>query len=179
MKLPFSWPNSVDSISSRGIEPQSSTTNGLCLRADALCSARVKVYNAYKRASEHKGGPTVILAKTVKGYGLGSEFEARNPTHQNKKMTDETITFFRKRFEIPIPDDAARDGALYGPPDSSPEIAYLHERRRVLGGYLPVRNPGTPQFKAPGPEFVDEFRAGSKEPHPSSTMAFSACSANC
>ena len=132
----------------------------------------MKVYNAYKRANEHKGGPTVILAKTVKGYGLGSEFEARNPTHQNKKMNEETITYFRKRFEIPIPDEAARDGALYRPPDSSPEVAYMHERRRVLGGYLPVRNPGPPQFKAPGPEFIDEFRAGSKEPHPSSTMAF-------
>jgi pyruvate dehydrogenase E1 component len=132
----------------------------------------MKVYNAYKRATEHKGGPTVILAKTVKGYGLGESFEARNPTHQNKKMSDETITFFRKRFEIPIPDDAARDGALYRPPDSSPEVAYMHERRRVLGGYLPVRNPGPSQFKAPGPEFIDEFRNGSKEPHPSSTMAF-------
>ncbi len=132
----------------------------------------MKVYNAYKRATEYKGGPTVILAKTVKGYGLGSEFEARNPTHQNKKMNEETITYFRKRFEIPIPDAAARDGALYRPPDSSPELAYMHERRRVLGGYLPVRKPGPSQFKAPGPEFIDEFRGGSKEPHPSSTMAF-------
>ncbi len=132
----------------------------------------MKVYNAYKRATEHKGGPTLILAKTVKGYGLGSEFEARNPTHQNKKLSEETIVHFRKRFEIPIPDEAARDGALYRPPDSSPEVAYMHERRRVLGGYLPVRNPGQPQFQAPGPEIIDEFRSGSKEPHPSSTMAF-------
>src|SRR3984885_4525785 len=131
----------------------------------------LKVYNAYKAATEFKGGPTVILAKTVKGYGMG-DIEARNATHQQKKLTEKTVEYFRGRFEIPIPDDAARDGALYRPPDSSPEIAYMHERRRVLGGYLPIRKPSAPQFTAPGPDFVDEFRGGSKEPHPSSTMAF-------
>jgi pyruvate dehydrogenase E1 component len=130
-----------------------------------------KVYNAYKVATEHKGGPTVILAKTVKGYGLG-KFEGRNSTHQQKKLNEEMVGLFRTRFEIPIPDDAARDGALYRPPDSSPEIAYLHERRRVLGGYLPQRKPAPSHTKAPAPEFIDEFRTGSKEPHPSSTMAF-------
>jgi len=131
-----------------------------------------KVYNAYKAAVEHKGGPTVVLAKTVKGYGLGDSGEGRNYTHQQKKLTEKAIEHFRSRFEIPIPDDAARDGALYRPPDSSPEMAYMHERRRVLGGYLPIRKPTTAQFKAPGPEIIDEFRPGSKEPHPSSTMAF-------
>src|SRR5580692_11700913 len=131
----------------------------------------VKVYNAYKAAMEHKGGPTVVLAKTVKGYGLG-KFEGRNSTHQQKKLNEEMVALFRTRFEIAIPDDAARDGAPFRPPDSSPEIAYLHERRRILGGYLPVRNPPPSQTKAPGPEFIDEFRNGSKEPHPSSTMAF-------
>jgi pyruvate dehydrogenase E1 component len=131
----------------------------------------LKVYNAYKAATEFKGGPTVILAKTVKGYGMG-DIEARNATHQQKKLTEKTVEYFRGRFEIPIPDDAARDGALYRPPESSPEIAYMHERRRVLGGYLPIRKPSAPQFAAPGPDFIDEFRGGSKEPHPSSTMAF-------
>ena len=131
----------------------------------------LKVYNAYKAAMEFKGGPTVILAKTVKGYGMG-DIEARNATHQQKKLTEKTVEYFRGRFEIPIPDDAAHDGALYRPPESSPEIAYMHERRRVLGGYLPIRKPSAPQFTAPGPEFIDEFRGGSKEPHPSSTMAF-------
>jgi len=130
-----------------------------------------KVFNAYKRAVEHKGGPTVILAKTVKGYGL-SKFEGRNSTHQQKKLNEEMIASFRQRFEIPIPDEAARDGALYRPPESSPEIAYLHERRKVLGGYLPQRKPGPSQTKAPGADVVDEFRGGSKEPHPSTTMAF-------
>jgi pyruvate dehydrogenase E1 component len=131
----------------------------------------VKVYNAYKRAVEHKGGPTVILAKTVKGYGL-SKFEGRNSTHQQKKVTEEMMASFRTRFEIPIPEEAAKDGALYCPPKSSPEIAYMHERRKVLGGYLPQRKPAPSTTKEPGADIVDEFRSGSKEPHPSTTMAF-------
>ncbi|HVW86392.1 MAG TPA: hypothetical protein VHB50_17015, partial [Bryobacteraceae bacterium] len=130
-----------------------------------------KVYNAYKAAVEHKGGPTVILAKTVKGYGLGEAGEARNPTHQSKKLNEKAVEYFRTRFEIPIPDEAARDGAFYRPPDSSPEIAYMQERRRTLGGYLPSRKPAPSQTKAPA-DVVDEFRGGSKEPHPSTTMAF-------
>ena len=132
----------------------------------------LKVYNAYKAALEHKGGPTVVLAKTVKGYGLGDSGEGRNYTHQQKKLTEKAYEYFRTRFEIPIPDEAAQDGALYRPPDGSPEIAYMQERRRVLGGYLPNRNPYPSTTKTPGLELVDEFRAGSKEPHPSSTMAF-------
>ena len=84
-----------------------------------------KVYNAYKKAVDHKGGPTVVLAKTVKGYGMGEAGEARNPTHQNKKLDAKQMEYFRSRFEIPLPDNAARDGALYRPPDSSPEIAYM------------------------------------------------------
>jgi pyruvate dehydrogenase E1 component len=132
----------------------------------------LKVYNAYKAAVDHKGGPTVVLAKTVKGYGMGEAGEARNPTHQNKKLNEKAIEYFRSRFEIPIPDEAARDGAFYRPPESSPEIAYMQERRRALGGYLPVRKPAASKTKAPGPEIVDAFRKGSKEPHPSTTMAF-------
>ena len=132
----------------------------------------MKVYNAYKSAVEHKGGPTVILAKTVKGYGLGDAGEARNPTHQNKKLNEKAVEHFRARFEIPIPDEAARDGALYRPDESSAEITYMQERRRVLGGYLPVRKPVASQTTAPAAEFIDEFRLPSKEPHPSTTMAF-------
>ncbi len=132
----------------------------------------LKVYNAYKAATEHKGGPTLILAHTVKGYGMGEAGEARNPAHQNKKMSEKNIEHFRARFEIPIPDEAARDGALYRPPDSSPEIAYMQERRRVLGGYLPARKPRASQTTAPGLDVIEEFRQPSKEPHPSTTMAF-------
>jgi pyruvate dehydrogenase E1 component len=132
-----------------------------------------KVYNAYKAALAHKGGPTVVLAKTVKGYGMGDAGEARNPTHQNKKLNEKAIEYFRTRFEIPIPDEAARDGAFYRPPDSSPEIAYMQERRRALGGYLPNRKPSS-QLKtvAPPDEVVAAFATGSKAPHPSTTMAF-------
>ncbi|MDP9170076.1 MAG: pyruvate dehydrogenase (acetyl-transferring), homodimeric type, partial [Acidobacteriota bacterium] len=131
-----------------------------------------KVYNAYKQAVEHTGGPTLILAKTVKGYGMGEAGEARNPTHQNKKLNEKAVEYFRTRFEIPIPDEAARDGALYRPADDSPEITYIQERRRVLGGYLPNRKPVAAQTKAFGVDVVDAFRGGSKEPHPSTTMAF-------
>ena len=131
-----------------------------------------KVYNAYKAAVDHKGGPTLVLAKTVKGYGMGEAGEARNPTHQNKKLDSKQMEYFRSRFEIPLPDNAARDGALYRPPDSSPEIAYMQERRRVLGGYLPNRKPAPSQTKAPPAEIIDEFRGGSKAQTPSTTMAF-------
>jgi pyruvate dehydrogenase E1 component len=130
-----------------------------------------KVYNAYKRAVEHTGGPTVILAKTIKGYGLGSA-QARNATHQEKKMTDEALTAFRSRFDIPIPEKAAKEGSLYRPPDDSPEIVYMQERRRELGGYMPTRNTELPKFEAPSLELFSESLAGSKGRVVSTTMGF-------
>jgi pyruvate dehydrogenase E1 component len=130
-----------------------------------------KVYNAYKRAVEHSGGPTVILAKTIKGYGLGSA-QARNATHQEKKMTDEALTAFRSRFDIPIPEKAAKEGSLYKPDDNSPEIVYLKERRRELGGYIPNRSKKLPEFKAPSLELFSESLAGSKGRAVSTTMGF-------
>jgi pyruvate dehydrogenase E1 component len=131
----------------------------------------VKVYNAYKAAMEYKGGPTVILAKTVKGYGLGDNFEARNPTHQNKKLKPEDIEYFRHRFEMSIPDEVAAETGFYRPADDSPEIKYLHERRRALGGYLPSRKPAPSQTKAPASEHIEEFFAGSGDRALSTTMA--------
>ena len=101
----------------------------------------LKVYNAYKAAVEHKGGPTVVLAKTVKGYGMGEAGEARNPTHQQKKLKDEHVEAFLARFELPFPKKSCSAGALFHPGESSPEIAYMHERRKALGGYLPARKP--------------------------------------
>src|ERR1700733_3408002 len=98
----------------------------------------LKIYNAYKRATEHRGVPTVILAKTVKGYGLGST-EARNASHQEKKLTDDSVAAFVKRFDIPVPEEAAKHGKPYRPALDSPEIQYLQERRKALGGYLPQR----------------------------------------
>src|SRR5215510_14070863 len=130
-----------------------------------------KVYTAYKRAVEHTNGPTVILAKTIKGYGLGSA-QARNATHQEKKMTDEALTAFRKRFEIPIPEKAAREGSLYRPPDDSPEIVYWRERRSELGGYMPQRETRKPELQAPAIELFSESLEGSKGRAVSTTMGF-------
>jgi pyruvate dehydrogenase E1 component len=130
-----------------------------------------KVYNAYKFAVEHKDGPTVILAKTIKGYGLGSA-QARNATHQEKKLTDEAIVAFRKRFEIPIPEKAAKEGSLYRPPDNSPEIIYLQERRRELGGYLPRREVQKLDFEAPTLKAFSESLEGSRGRAASTTMGF-------
>src|SRR6202012_5947375 len=93
-----------------------------------------KVYNAYKAAVETTGQPTLILAHTIKGYGLGEAGEGRNITHQQKKLNEQEIAHFKSRFEIPIPDEAARNASFYRPPSDSPEMAYLHERRGLPGG---------------------------------------------
>src|SRR5438270_10422491 len=108
-----------------------------------------KVYNAYKQALNTKGKPTLILAHTVKGYGLGEAGEGRNITHQQKKLNEAEIATFRSRFEIPIPDEAARNAAFYRPPADRPEMSYLHERRRVLGGYMPTRTVPASSIQAP------------------------------
>ena len=97
-----------------------------------------KVYNAYKAAVETTGQPTLILAHTIKGYGLGEAGEGRNITHQQKKLNEQEMLHFRSRFEIPIPEEAVHNTSFWRPPADSPEIGYLHERRRQLGGYVPV-----------------------------------------
>ena len=130
-----------------------------------------KVYNAYKRAVEHNGGPTVILAHTVKGYGLGSA-EARNATHQEKKLADQALSAFRSRFEIPIPEEAAKDGSLYRPADDSPEITYMRQRRKELGGYMPERLVPAPTFEAPTLEHFADSLSGSKGRPVSTTMGY-------
>src|SRR5690606_7616129 len=93
----------------------------------------VKVYAAYKAAVEHKGSPTVILAKTIKGYGLGEAGEGRNITHQQKKMNEKELREFRTRFNIPISDEEIAETPFFRPPEDSPEITYLLERRKALG----------------------------------------------
>jgi pyruvate dehydrogenase E1 component len=98
-----------------------------------------KIYAAYAAATKHTGQPTVILAKTIKGYGLGKQGQSKNPTHQLKKVDLETIREMRDRFKIPIPDDKLAELPLYMPPADSPEMKYLQEHRRALGGYLPQR----------------------------------------
>jgi pyruvate dehydrogenase E1 component len=130
-----------------------------------------KVYNAYKAAIESSGLPTVILAHTIKGYGMGEAGEGRNISHQQKKLNEQEIANFRSRFEIPIPDEAARDAAFYRPPSDSPEIAYLHERRRQLGGYMPTRSVPPSSIQAPPLEYLKESLEGSSGREVSSTMA--------
>ncbi len=98
-----------------------------------------KIYAAYAAAVKTEDLPTVILAKTVKGYGMGRIGEAKNPTHQVKKLDADAVREFRDRFSIPIPDDKLEEVPLFKPPENSPEMRYLHERRRALGGYLPQR----------------------------------------
>ena len=131
-----------------------------------------KVYNAYRAAMETTGRPTLILAHTIKGYGLGEAGEGRNITHQQKKLNEAEIAHFKSRFEIPIPDEAARNASFYRPPSDSPEIAYLHERRRQLGGYLPSRSSAVAKIPAPSLDTFKESLEGSAGREVSSTMAF-------
>jgi pyruvate dehydrogenase E1 component len=130
-----------------------------------------KIYNAYKRAMEHKGGPTVILAKTVKGYGLGTA-QARNATHSEKKMTDDGLAAFVKQFDIPVPEQAAKDGIPYRPSQDAPEIQYMQSRRTELGGFLPTRSVAPLNFKAPALDTFNEWLGGSKGRAVSTTMGF-------
>jgi pyruvate dehydrogenase E1 component len=131
-----------------------------------------KVYAAYKAALDHKGAPSVILAKTIKGYGLGEAGEGRNSTHQEKKLNEEELLEFRNRFGIPLSDKDAEHGPFYKPADDSRELIYLRERRKALGGFLPARTVNCPKLKAPGPEFVALYGKGSGKDEPSTTMAF-------
>jgi len=130
-----------------------------------------KIYNAYKRALEHKGGPTVILAKTVKGYGIASA-QSRNPTHSEKKLTDDGLAAFVKRFDIPLPEGAAKDADFYKPDASDPAIQYLQARRTELGGYIPTRSVPPSTFVAPKLDFFKTWLAGSKDRAISTTMGF-------
>ncbi|HUY82178.1 MAG TPA: pyruvate dehydrogenase (acetyl-transferring), homodimeric type [Acidobacteriaceae bacterium] len=132
---------------------------------------RTKIFNAYKRAVQHTGGPTVILAKTVKGYGLGSA-QARNATHQEKKMTDDSITAFVHTFDIPVPDEQAKQGKPWKPADDAPEIHYMKERRAELGGYMPSREVPPIDFKTPELEYFAEWTGGSRGRAVSTTMGF-------
>ena len=116
-----------------------------------------KVYAAYHRAVNTKGQPTVMLIKTVKGFGMGKSGEGKMTAHQTKKLTDDDIRIFRDRFNIPIPDDKLAELPFYKPADDTPEMKYLHERRKALGGYLPKRRvKADEQLKVPP---LDTFKA--------------------
>lgn len=131
-----------------------------------------KVYNAYKKAIEHKGQPTVILAKTIKGYGLGEAGEGRNVTHQQKKMNEKELREFRSRFNVPIPDEDVVDAPFYRPPVESKENAYLIQRRKDLGGFLPKRQVKKNPVQTPDWSYFEEFANGSGGTAISTTMAF-------
>ncbi|MEO5917991.1 MAG: pyruvate dehydrogenase (acetyl-transferring), homodimeric type, partial [Candidatus Limnocylindrales bacterium] len=130
-----------------------------------------KVYAAYKQATEHHGVPTVVLAHTVKGWTLGAGVEARNITHQAKKLSEAELKAFRDRLELPIPDAQLKDAPYYHPGPKSEEVEYLHERRRALGGPLPKRVVRSAALPAPKPSFDAEFETGSTTAV-STTMAF-------
>jgi pyruvate dehydrogenase E1 component len=116
-----------------------------------------KVYAAYHQAVNHKGQPTVLLIKTVKGFGMGKAGEGKNTVHQTKKLTDEDIKYFRDRFNLPIPDSELSKIPFYKPADDTPEMRYLHERRKALGGYLPHRRTKADEsFTVPS---LDTFKA--------------------
>ncbi len=131
-----------------------------------------KVYNAFKAAVEHRGSPTVILARTIKGYGLGEAGEGRNITHQQKKLNQEELLEFRTRFGIPLDDEQARAAAFYRPAEDSPEMTYLQERRSSLGGPLPSRGVLCEPLAGVPDEPFEEFRAGSDGRDVATTMAF-------
>jgi len=133
-----------------------------------------KLYAAYKAASDHNGRPTVILAKTIKGWTLGSHFEARNSTHQMKKMTLEDLMNFRDRLEIPIGDDQidAKLPPYYHPGNDSAEYKYLMQRRKELGGFLPSRRAKSKPLAQPSDESYESVRRGSGAQEVATTMAF-------
>src|SRR3982074_3013360 len=120
----------------------------------------IKVYNAYKAAVEHKGSPTVILARTIKGYGLGEAGEGKNITHQQKKMNEEELRAFRTRFGIPISDAEIARTPFYRPSEDSIEVGYMRERRQALGGYVPTRKVRSTPLPAVPAALFEEFYKG-------------------
>ncbi|MGH8494534.1 MAG: pyruvate dehydrogenase (acetyl-transferring), homodimeric type [Gammaproteobacteria bacterium] len=130
-----------------------------------------KVHAAYHEAVRHKGRPTVILAKTVKGFGMGAAGEGQMISHQAKKLDDEALRAFRDRFNIPVSDEEIADVPFCRPPENSDEIRYLKEHRRELGGYLPARRTEARPLTAPSLEAFENLLAGTKEREISTTMA--------
>jgi pyruvate dehydrogenase E1 component len=131
-----------------------------------------KLYAAYAAAVAHRGRPTVILAKTVKGWTLGSGIEARNITHQAKKLSEQELRYFRDRLQLPIPDEKLKDAPYFHPGRKAPEIRYIHERRAALGGPMPRRVVLQKTLELPGDPVYGGFMEGSGQQEVSTTMAF-------
>jgi pyruvate dehydrogenase E1 component len=148
------------------------------LSDDQLCRLRLgghdplKIYAAYKAAVDHRGSPTVILARTIKGYGLGEAGEGKNVTHQQKKVNEDELREFRSRFDIPISDDDLATVPFYRPSEDSEEIQYLRARRAELGGYTPRRAVRSKPLVADHDDLFAEFLTGSEGRQVSTTMAF-------
>src|SRR5438309_9864799 len=132
----------------------------------------IKVHAAYNAAVEHTGSPTLILAKTIKGYGLGEAGEGKNITHQQKKLNEDELRAFRSRFGVPISDADISKAPFYRPPDDSAEIKYLKGRRQELGGYIPKRTVRSKPLAPPAQDLWEEFYKGSDGRKASTTMAF-------
>ncbi|MGB7130141.1 MAG: pyruvate dehydrogenase (acetyl-transferring), homodimeric type, partial [Candidatus Sulfotelmatobacter sp.] len=132
----------------------------------------INVHADYRAAVDHSGSPTIILAKTIKGYGLGEAGEGKNITHQQKKLNEEELQLFRSRFGIPIPDEELHNAPFYRPSDDSAEIKYMQARREQLGGYMPQRKVlATPLKQVPDSHF-EEFYKGTDGREASTTMVF-------
>lgn len=131
-----------------------------------------KVYAAYYEAFNHKGQPTVILAQTVKGYGMGAAGEAQNETHQLKKLDTDSLRKFRDRFAVPIPNDALEHVPYYRPAPDSPEMVYMHKQREKLGGYIPSRRADFDALEVPSLDVFESQLKGSGKRKLSTTMAF-------
>ena len=130
----------------------------------------IKVYAAYKTATEHKGAPTVVLAHTVKGFGMGEAGEGKNTAHQTKNIEEPFLLKFRDRFELPLTDEQAKAAVFYRPPADSPEMKYLHEHRQKLGGYLPIRVPTKERLTIPTVAHLIEQAATSTRPRSTTTV---------
>ncbi len=130
-----------------------------------------KVYTAYRAASLHEGQPTVILAKTIKGYGLGEAGEGKNITHQQKKLNEEELLEFRRRFDIPVPEDQVGEAPFYVPSEGAAEMIYLHERRKALGGFVPRRVTKPSGLESYDDSIYDELLKGSGDRPVATTMA--------
>jgi pyruvate dehydrogenase E1 component len=131
-----------------------------------------KVYAAFNSAVHHQGAPTVILAKTIKGYGLGESGEGKNITHQQKKLNENEMKEFRARFGIPISDEQIHNDPFYQPDENSEEIKYLKERRKALGGFVPSRKIDLKPIKTPDESVFEEFYKGTEGREVSTTMVF-------
>ena len=131
-----------------------------------------KVYAAYKAAVEHSGQPTVILAHTVKGYGMGAAGEGQMRTHSQKKLDADDMIYVRDRFNIPLSDEDAAAGKYYKPAEDSPEMKYMHERRKELGGYLPARHHSAAPLEIPDLSAFEVLLKGSGDKEMSTTMAY-------